>query len=100
MASEFMGIKPPSQENPVVLFNDVPTIGSFLATVPLSDFLDRIAQPNPQIPNVLEVPDEEMRFKEWRKSDAKRLKLPLDLLQLPAAQLDLLLAQFKTIQDE
>ena len=100
MASEIMSIAPPSERQPVVLFNDVPTIGCYVAAIPLQEFLQRLRPPHPTIPNVIEVLPKQMRFKEWQAADAKRLKLPSHLLRLPAPPADLLLAQLNSLQGE
>ena len=100
LGSELMGIPRPSESQPVVMFNDVPRIGSFVAYVPVRNFLERNVPPDPRIPNVIEVLPKEMTLTEWKSADAKRLRLPPEFLRLPSSQPDLLLAQLKTIQND
>lgn len=100
LGSELMGIPRPSESQPVVMFNDVPLIGSFVAYTLLRNFLERNVLPDPRIPNVIEVLPKEMTLTEWKSADAKRLRLPPEFLRLPSSQPDLLLAQLKTIQND
>jgi hypothetical protein len=105
LASELMDIVPPSLDQPLQLFNDIPAIGCFHTSVPLQSFLD--AQPNTgaSTPNFVEVATRSQRLADWKAADLKRLKLPERLLLTshgtldPAlAQLDVL-AQLETPQD-
>ena len=98
MTSEFMGIAPPSETQPVVMFNDVPSIGCFAASIPLQNILDCLTPPNLRIPNVVDAPDEWQRCPEWKRSDLKRLKLPLEMLRIPSELPELLLGQLKTLE--
>jgi hypothetical protein len=100
LGSELMGIPRPSESQPVVMFNDVPRIGSFVANIHVRNFLERNVPPDPRIPNVIEVLPKEMTLTEWKAADAKRLRLPEEFLRLPNSQPDLLLAQLKTIQND
>ena len=100
LGSELTGIPRPSKSQPVVMFNDVPSIGSYVASIPVSTFLERNVPPDPRIPNVIEVLPKDMTLTEWKPADAKRLRLPEEFLRLPNSQPDLLLAQLKTIQND
>ena len=100
LGSELMGIPRPSETQPVVMFNDVPSVGSYVAHIPLRTFLERNVPPDPRIPNVIEVLPKDMTLTEWKPADAKRLRLPEEFLRLPNSQPDLLLAQLKTIQND
>jgi len=82
------------------MFNDVPSVGSYVAHIPLRTFLERNVPPDPRIPNVIEVLPKDMTLIEWKLADAKRLRLPEEFLRLPNSQPDLLLAQLKTIQND
>lgn len=93
LASELMDIAPPSPDQPLELFNDIPAIGCFRASVPLQSFLDAQPSPAAAVPNVVEVATRNQRLLEWRASDLKRLKLPERLLLTIPGKTDGALAQ-------
>ena len=97
MASEVMNYGPPNDTQPVVLFNDIPSIGCYVATIARDAFIENLRPANPAIPNVIEAPDKHQRLTDWQKSDAKRLKLPADLLQLSDEDKKLLLDQLENL---
>ncbi len=97
LASEIMDIAPPSEKQPVVLFNDIPAIGSFKVAIPLQEFLTHLRPANPTVPNVVECESKQQNLVEWKASDVKRLKLPSQVLRLPPTQVDLALAQLETL---
>ena len=97
MASEMMNYGPPNETQPVVLFNDIPSIGSYVASISRDAFIENLRPANPAIPNVVEAPDKHQRITDWQKSDAKRLKLPADLLQLSDEDKKLLLDQLDNL---
>jgi hypothetical protein len=97
LASEIMDIAPPSPDQPLQLFNDIPAIGSFRASVSLQSFLPTDAAPRASTPNVIEVGTRNQRLMEWTAADLKRLKLPQSMLLPAPAQLDAALAQLDVL---
>jgi hypothetical protein len=92
-----MDIAPPSPDQPLQLFNDIPAIGSFRASVSLQSFLPTDAAPRASTPNVIEVGTRNQRLMEWTAADLKRLKLPQSMLLPAPAQLDAALAQLDVL---
>lgn len=97
LASEIMDIAPPSMEQPLQLFNDVPAIGAFTASLPLQHFLKPEGTPKASTPNVIEVGTRNQRLMEWTAADLKRLKLPQSMLLPAPAQIDAALAQLDVL---
>jgi hypothetical protein len=98
LAAELMDITPPSPQEPLQLFNDIPAIGSFRCSLPLQAFLPVERFPRPAIPNVIEAAARHQRLPEWKAADLKRLKLPERLLLAAPAQLDAALAQLDVLK--
>lgn len=96
-ASELMDIAPPSSDQPLQLFNDIPAIGSFRVSVPLQSFLKPEGHNQSALPNVVDVGVRQQRLPEWKASDLKRLKLPDRLLLTAPISADAAMAQLDVL---